>query len=1468
MSSLRINFVPNNPPQGKIQNIRKEPFAQLPPNYVRPSTLGMNTNFKVKTPTILSIISVTQSGIIINFSDGQHARSHNITIYSSTSSLMTSPTFVLRQTSVRSGNLVSFTPSNGLYYGVALTAANHFSEATTTISTGILYTETAAAPPTAPTVVTVTAISSTSATITWSGDTLATSYTVNIYYNSSSSVTRSNLQVAQSPYTSVTSGSTFSFTATDARYYAATVTAINSSGEETSTISAALGYFLAPGQATVNTPTNTGTTLNMEWNAPLLGGASITSYTVYVLAGGSLAPSGTLSPGLVTSTTFSPMVSGTAYSFYVVANGNGGSGTQSSTSSTVTYYTPPGQASTNTPTNTSTTLNITWTAPASGGVVTGYTVYVLAGGSLAPSGTLTPGLVTSTTFSPMVSGTAYSFYVVATGPGGSATQSTTSSTVTYYTPPGQATVNTPTNTSTTLNMTWTAPASGGTVTGYTVYVLAGASLAPSGTLTPGLVTSTTFSPMVSGTAYSFYVVATGPGGSGTQSTTSSTVTYTAVPVAPTSITFSSITGTGATVTWSGGSGATSYTCQIYSSASSNMSSSSTVVQTPTSSTSVTSPQAFTFTATDGLYYGAIITAINTGGSTASSMSTGVLYTAVPVAPTSITVSSLTGTGATVTWSGGSGASSYTVQIYSSASSNMLSPSTVVQSPTSSTSVTSPQAFTFTATNALYYGAIVTAVNAGGSTASSMSTGLLYTAPPVAPTTVTLSSLTGSGATVTWSGGSGASSYTVQIYSSSSSNMSSPSTVSQTPSSSTSVTSPQAFTFTSTDALYYGAIVTAVNTAGSTASSMSTGVLYTLPPVAPTSVTLASLTGTGASVSWSGGSGASSYTVQIYSSASSDMSSPSTVSHTPLSSASVTSPQAFTFTATGSLYYGAIVTAVNAGGSTASSMSSGVLYTISPPTAPTSLTLSSLTGTGASVSWSGGSGAITYTVQIYSSSSSDMSSPSTVSQSPSSSTTVTSPQAFLFTATVSLYYGAIVTAVNSGGSTASSMSTGVLYDSSPLSAPTTVTIVSVTVSGVTVTWSGDTGATSYTCQIYYSTTSDMSSPTTISQSPNSSTSVSPWQLFTISVQDGLYYAAIVTAVNSGGSLASSISSGMQFNNVYSGTTPVTTVANSGFGALYGLAIDSSENIYLADYGGHKIWYIPSGGSPSILAGSTSGLVNGDVSIAKFNGPSGVAISPDGSTIYISDYGNSKIRKITGGIVTTLAGGTHGAWLDGASNVARFYYPSGIAIDRTGTVLFIGDKLTHRIRVVTIATGAVTTLAGGASSSVGGSGAYADGNGANASFNSPLGVCVDVNNNIYVADLTNQRIRKVTYPGGDVTTVAGSGVPGFSNAVGLNARFAYPHGVGMDSYGILYVADKDNKRVRRITGAATVVPSVTSTAVVGTLAGSGVNGNVDNANPLLATFTQLTGVAVGPSRTLYVSQYDNTVANNGLRKITLA
>jgi len=195
-----------------------------------------------------------------------------------------------------------------------------------------------------------------------------------------------------------------------------------------------IGY--PTGTPTVNNPTNTTTTLNLSWNAPTftttwsarqITQVLIISYTVYILADGTLAA--TLTPGNVLSTTFSPMTAGVAYSYFVRANGPAGQSASSATSSSVTYILPPGSPTVNTPTNTVTTLNMTWNAPVGGGQVTSYTVYVLAAGSLVS--TLTPGFVLSTTFSPMTGDVAYSFYVSATGPGGTSAVSSTSATVTY-----------------------------------------------------------------------------------------------------------------------------------------------------------------------------------------------------------------------------------------------------------------------------------------------------------------------------------------------------------------------------------------------------------------------------------------------------------------------------------------------------------------------------------------------------------------------------------------------------------------------------------------------------------------------------------------------------------------------------------------------------------------------------------------------------------------------------------------------------------------------------------------------------------------------------------------------------------------------------------------------------------------------------------------------------------------------------
>jgi hypothetical protein len=280
---------------------------------------------------------------------------------------------------------------------------------------------------------------------------------------------------------------------------------------------------------------------------------------------------------------------------------------------------PPGTPSINAPTNTGnlTTLTMTWTAPAvtgTAGTVSGYIVYIAASGTQVATQTL--GNVLTTTFSPMTTNLNYSYSVAATGPGGTGVASSSSLTTVYYATPGAPTVNTPTNTTDTLNMSWNAPA--GTVTSYTVYVLAGGS--PAATLTPGLVTSTTYSPMTQSVAYSFNVTATNVTVTSGFSLTSATVTYLGPPATPTSLSIDQIGLTFANFTASTVTNATSYTVQVYS-VSSRTNTGGTAVSgasATSSTTSISIPFDLSIQSRfpAGFYY-ATVTATSSGGTSSA-----------------------------------------------------------------------------------------------------------------------------------------------------------------------------------------------------------------------------------------------------------------------------------------------------------------------------------------------------------------------------------------------------------------------------------------------------------------------------------------------------------------------------------------------------------------------------------------------------------------------------------------------------------------------------------------------------------------------------------------------------------------------------------------------------------------------------------------------------------------------------------
>ncbi len=263
----------------------------------------------------------------------------------------------------------------------------------------------------------------------------------------------------------------------------------------------------------------------------------------------------------------------------------------------------------------------------------------------------------------------------------------------------------------------------------------------------------------------------------------------------------------------------------------------------------------------------------------------------------------------------------------------------------------------------------------------------------------------------------------------------------------------------------------------------------------------------------------------------------------------------------------------------------------------------------------------------------------------------------------------------------------------------------------------------------------------------------------------------------------------------------------------------------------------------LAGTGgSGFTNGASNIAEFKDPHGVAVDNSGN-VYVADKNNHSIRKITsGGVVSTLAGtGTQGS-MDGAGNVAQFSYPYGVAVDGSGFV-YVADTSNHRIRKITSG-GVVSTLAGtGTQGSM-------DGAGNVAQFNNPYGVAVDGSGFVYVADKSNHSIRKIT-SGGVVSTLAGTGTAGFMDGAGSVAQFSYPFGVAVDGSGFVYVADTSNHRIRKIT----------SGGVVSTLAGTGTQGSMDGAGNV-AQFDAPQGVAVDNSGFVYVADS----SNHRIREIT--
>jgi sugar lactone lactonase YvrE len=247
--------------------------------------------------------------------------------------------------------------------------------------------------------------------------------------------------------------------------------------------------------------------------------------------------------------------------------------------------------------------------------------------------------------------------------------------------------------------------------------------------------------------------------------------------------------------------------------------------------------------------------------------------------------------------------------------------------------------------------------------------------------------------------------------------------------------------------------------------------------------------------------------------------------------------------------------------------------------------------------------------------------------------------------------------------------------------------------------------------------------------------------------------------------------------------VTTLAGSGnSGATDGIGAAASfymPNSIAIDRAGNVTTFVG-----SVASSNSYPSTDGTDTTASFYGLNALAIDNSSGNLFGSEL--SKIRKITSaGVVTTLAGTNSNGSVDGIGTSASFYYPRSVAVDNSGNV-YVADYGNYKVRKIS-PDGVVTSFAG--------TGSYGskDGIGTAASFNYPSGLVVDSSGNVYVSDFLNNRIRKIT-SSGVVTTLAGRGELGLDDGLGSEARFGYPEGLAIDNAGIIYVADSN--RIRKI------------------------------------------------------------------------